>query len=969
MRRTLPLLICAGAAYMAAYPLVPHTGVGYDIWWQAFSVVALSGVLVGIVRNRPSVPAAWLLIACGLFFFLGGDLTYLVYDAHHWALPYPGVDDVLYLCGYPLLAAGLWVMVRRGSRERHLSSLIDAAIMGTSGIVLFWVFLIEPYTRNGSQTFLQNAVSAAYPAMDLLLLTLLMRMLFMPGRRSWSFWWLAGALTMQLAGDVLYSLGQLYGFYQNDSSVGTALDLPLAGSYLAFAVAALHPSMRRLTEPAVDSEPHLTRWRLAALAIASIMAPATLFLSSVRAHDSRWPVAVVGGIVLFVLVIARLAGVVGRYERAVAREQVLREAVAGLVTASHREAIYDVALSSVMSLAGGADCGVEFAAGDEGAEEVVASACVGAAPAAAVAELPLFVQGARHGSIRVLRTAQLDPVVVEAMETICAQVALALESVSLNDELLERQSAERFRALVQSSSDLIAVLEVDLTIRSTTPSVQAVLGYGEHELVGVPLAGILDPHESDAARELFDRVAARPGGRESAGFRLLRRDRGWCEAEVVITNLAEDPNVHGYVFTARDVTERNRAAAELALARDMAVEASNMKSAFLANMSHEIRTPMNGVIGMNGLLLDSDLSSQQRACAEQVANSAEHMMLLINDMLDVSRIEVGQLELHVTDFPLRDMIEEACAVAVFEAQSKSLAFELEIADDVPLSVSGDSRRLRQVLLNLAFNAVKFTAEGSVAVRVTATPAPDDAHAIRFEVSDTGIGVDPGVLERMFEPFTQADVSTTRQYGGTGLGLAIARELVELMGGTIGAESEPGRGSTFWIEVELGAPAGDEALPAPRRGPSAAAARLGETAPLVLVAEDNPVNQIVAARALERCGARAELVGDGLAALNALSAKHYDAVLMDCQMPNLDGYQATAELRRREAGGARTPVIAMTAYAMKGDREKCLQAGMDDYITKPIRPHLLAELLHRWTSAESGEGEAHASAQNAGDVAA
>jgi PAS domain S-box-containing protein len=400
------------------------------------------------------------------------------------------------------------------------------------------------------------------------------------------------------------------------------------------------------------------------------------------------------------------------------------------------------------------------------------------------------------------------------------------------------------------------------------------------------------------------------------------------------------------IASVQDVTERTRAVAEIAAARDGAVEASNMKSAFLATISHEIRTPMNGVLGMTELLLDTGLDANQRELADQVSRSGQLMLDLLSDILDISKIEAGQLAIDVGDYALHEAIEAACAPSRIVADAKGLTFDVQIDDSVPEVARGDGRRLAQILLNLVSNAVKFTSVGEVRVYAAMLAHADAARTLRIEVSDSGIGIEPAALERMFEPFTQADVSTTRNYGGTGLGLAIARELTELMGGTIGAEERPGAGSRFWIELPLSAP-----IPLPERAPKPserviAATPVWARTPLVLVAEDSPVNQIVAARTLERCGCQSDVAMDGRQALEMLALRHYDAVLMDCQMPVMDGYAATTELRRREDGHHRTPVIALTAHAMDGDRDRCLAAGMDDYITKPIRRDELIEALRR-----------------------
>jgi PAS domain S-box-containing protein len=509
--------------------------------------------------------------------------------------------------------------------------------------------------------------------------------------------------------------------------------------------------------------------------------------------------------------------------------------------------------------------------------------------------------------------------------------------------------ADEHRLLFERNPQPLLVYDVE-TLRFVAASDAAIrsTGYSREEFVEMTLLD-LAPAEDHPGMGIYARI--RRGERLGFLDARLRRHRR-KDGTIIDVEITSDDLVLGgrdcRVCLCLDVTERNRVNAELALARDQAVEASNMKSAFLANMSHEIRTPMNGVIGMTELLLDMNLSVEQRECAEQIARSGELTLAVISDILDLSKIETGHLELDITDFDLRDSIARTCSAAGAQARANGLRLDMLIDDQVPRRVRGDSRRLDQVILNLVSNAIKFTPSGAIAVRVSATPVPDAAHArIRVEVADSGIGIDPGNLTRMFEPFTQADVSTTRLYGGTGLGLAISRELVELMGGTISAESQVGEGSTFWFELVLAVGDEPDTRPAPALPSSATAPQFWADAPLVLIAEDSQVNQIVAARALERCGCRAHIVSDGLEAIEAFSRQRYDAVLMDCQMPNMDGYQATAELRSREAAGRHTPVIAMTAHAMAGDRQRCLDAGMDDYISKPMRHADLAAVLVAW----------------------
>ncbi|HCR1668361.1 TPA: response regulator [Pseudomonas aeruginosa] len=406
--------------------------------------------------------------------------------------------------------------------------------------------------------------------------------------------------------------------------------------------------------------------------------------------------------------------------------------------------------------------------------------------------------------------------------------------------------------------------------------------------------------------------------------------------------------------------EQEQAISQLISAREEAEQANRAKSDFLAMMSHELRTPMNGVLGMLQLLETTGQTREQAEYTALATESTEHLLKVINDILDFSRIERGALELECIPFNLLELVQGSALVFQHSAQQRGLALELQIQAGLEnIEVCGDPTRIRQILVNLLGNALKFTEEGAIHLSLEWQALDHDVLWLTCAVHDSGIGISPERLEHMFDAFQQADSSISRRYGGTGLGLAIARTLAERMGGTLQAESKEGSGSTFTLEIPLPF----QQSPAHRQQAAGDAAPVAAGQEILLV-EDNPVNQTVIEAMLRSLGYRVTLVADGIQAVRSAERQRYDAILMDCRLPVLDGYSATREIRAQE-NGRRVPIIALTANALQGDRENCLQAGMNDYLAKPFKRAELQRILQRWigsqpelpvTSNETGRGE-------------
>ncbi|MGO9604764.1 MAG: PAS domain S-box protein [Candidatus Binataceae bacterium] len=531
-----------------------------------------------------------------------------------------------------------------------------------------------------------------------------------------------------------------------------------------------------------------------------------------------------------------------------------------------------------------------------------------------------------------------------------------------------------FASVANSVPDAVMSLTPDGIITSWNPGAERLFGYTGEEIIGKSDECMVPPELRPELREIA-RLLDAGKSIENLETRRVRKDGSTVEILLSASGIRTFPGrLEGYALTARDNTERKRLHQEMQRARDLAIEAAQTRADFLAKMSHEIRTPLNAIVGMAELLQLTDLNKEQRERAAIIESSSRLLMAIVNDVLDFTKLSAGRVVLEKIAFDLRDLARTTADSFEEAAARKGIALALRLDPALPKRVNGDPNRLRQILNNLISNAIKFTSEGEVVISVEPAGQTASDELIRFQIADSGIGIAPEVQKRLFEPFVQAESSTARRYGGSGLGLVISPQLARQMGGEIQLHSELGKGAVFHFTARFEKTRADERIDeelsvSESRGAESDAAAIPEATSSyqnqrgmvsadhsrsnfrILVVEDNPINRELAAEQLRVLGYAGDIVDEAQAALDALARRDYDLVLMDCEMPVMDGYEATREIRRREGGRRRTTIIAMTAHATREQHQRCLDAGMDGFLSKPVRLRTLSATLESW-SAES-----------------
>lgn len=556
-------------------------------------------------------------------------------------------------------------------------------------------------------------------------------------------------------------------------------------------------------------------------------------------------------------------------------------------------------------------------------------------------------QGDQKVAVEAMKAGVYDYLVKDADRNYLEQLPVTIDNAInhkiVNEKLREMErEVEKLLWVVSKTENSMAIANKDGKIEWVNEGFERLTGFSQQEVVETygdmllrnNLSG-LNPRSPHFKTLTEEKKSVRY---ESKNY--TKEGRELWVLTTITPILSPDGEIQKIIAIDSDINERKEVEFELIIAKQKAEKLARTKEEFLANMSHEIRTPMNAIIGMAELLAETNLDHKQREYLNSMQFASENLLTLINDVLDLAKMEAGEMTFENIAFDIRQLLDSIAGMLHFRINEKKLEFKYKLDDTVPEQIKGDPTRLNQILLNLLSNAIKFTEKGEVALNVKTLEKKDKKLKLQFDVTDTGIGIPKSKHKSIFESFKQGESETTRRYGGTGLGLSIVKKLVEFQGGKLGIDSELGKGSTFSVVLDFDIYKPSKASTSEPKKESSSNNMLTDVN--VLVVEDNELNQVLAIEFLNKAGAKSEIANNGAEAVEMIGAKNYDIVLMDIQMPEMDGYEASKKIRSE---GNQIPIIAMTAHAFQGEREKCLSAGMDDYLTKPIRFEKMVEIMN------------------------
>ncbi len=968
-----------------------------DLLLTVTSGLAAAGLLYAAWHQEGRSKRAWIVLGVAMIFNTFGEGSWAVIEIIFHQFPFPSIADFGYLMMYPLFAVGILLLpeVPLSPRER-LKIILDAAIVIVSATLIFWVFLIAPIVASTEAITFDLVVSAAYPVMDLVLFFALMELLFRkldsPGRIPALM--LAVSMILFLIVDAVFSFRIQEGNYVS----GGLLDTTWITSNLIIGLAGL------LQASSLPSDPlkFLSNSKIGGYASTTYLpylgVGAAFSLLIWGYNYSRFIsyniiAASVGVIIGLMFMRQKLA-----FDE---RNQLLVTTLSEIKERERAEESLRKSEQEKAAILGGLK-GVTVAYLDPQMRVIWINIPTPERPGLSEGEIEeghcfKIIYGLNEPcsgctAVKALQMGQCQEgelvtpdgktwlsrssLIRDAEKNIAGVVHVAMDiTASKAAESALKESERRLANIIDLLPDATVVIDKEGRVIAWNRAIEKMTGVKAEHMLGKGDHEYALPFYGEARPTLID-MANKPDPDPDPTFiarynSIKRQEDGSLVAEACIPKLKggvayllgsasalydSDGNYWGAIESIRDITDRKDAEEELKRSKEEAESATRAKSEFLANMSHEIRTPMNAVIGLTGLLLDEPLSPGQREYAQIIRSSGDTLLAIINNILDLTKMEAQMLELEYQPFHLQSCIEASVDLVAASAHEKGLKIAYTIEDNTPHLISGDSTRLTQILINLLNNAVKFTEAGGVSISVSSTSLEEGGREIHFAVKDTGIGIPADKMSRLFQSFSQIDASTARKYGGTGLGLAISKRLVEMMDGKMWVESEVGKGSVFHFTVRAEPVLCEPIDIAYKQATFPVSDHQGQLDPSlsILLAEDNLVNQIVTRKMLNKLGYRADVAANGKEVLRALQARSYDVIFMDVQMPEMDGLEATREIRRRWPGCC-LKIIAMTASALKGDREKCLEAGMDGYISKPTRMEAIREALENCSKKDGNLG--------------